>query len=82
MPVKKKATPTNKSSTQLLIGTYVWAVAKLRESPEDRYAEKIVLEHELPIRPPTCLIYPGRTVKCGEIPQSQNKCSLCGRRGL
>lgn len=81
MPSMKKATKSKKSSMQLLIGTYVWAVAKLRESPEDRYAAEIVLEHELLIRPKTCMRN-GGTDECTEGPRGQNKCGLCGRRGL
>ncbi len=44
----RKAAETKKSSMQLLIGTYTWALSKIRESPEDKYAANIIFEHEVP----------------------------------
>lgn len=86
----REAAESKKSSMQLLIGTYTWALSKIRESPEDQYADEIIKRHEigitlppaLAIKPPTCLRNTGSTVKCKEGPKGQNKCGLCKRRGI
>lgn len=69
-------------SASLLIGSYQWALARLREVSIDPYAEKIKYDQETPDKAavPTCLNN-GGIIDCKKGPNRQSRCDLCGKTG-